>query len=396
MEDVMASVLVVRAGNVASSRHVVTLMNFLAASGFKVMAVTLEGGSEPVPGLSAGIEVEGLGCSRGSGFGKIVSRGTAAMRLNRALRARRVDVLYVIDSWTLPVVWLATGGRMRWRGSKLVYHTYDWLEPSLHKGAHLRLEKTACRRADLVVNTDRSRARLQRTLYRLTRTPLWVQNAMPRATPPPVQDPLLRRELLGGQDRPNACIVVYPTAVWDEGSAQRLTFELIAAVAELPERYRLATFFREGSEYERCKALVASRRLDRRVTFLPVVPFDRLLLLLGSADVGAILYDDRVSSGYFMANADKLSLLIACGLPYVASDYPNLEAVTYKHGLGVCCDARDPSGLADAILQLVEGPVALSDRKSRVREVFEHELYFERDGEKLAVALRDMFEAHSV
>ena len=105
----MADVLVVRSGSVATARHVVTLMNFLSASGFKVAAVTLEGASEPVPGLSAGTEVEGLGCPRGFGVGTIVSRARAAIRLNQTLRARHADVLYVIDSWTLPVVWLAAG-----------------------------------------------------------------------------------------------------------------------------------------------------------------------------------------------------------------------------------------------------------------------------------------------
>jgi glycosyltransferase involved in cell wall biosynthesis len=121
--------------------------------------------------------------------------------------------------------------------------------------------------------------------------------------------------------------------------------------------------------------------------FLEPVPFSELLHYVAAADLGAILYDDCKSSGYFMCNADKLSLLIACGIPYVASDYPNLEAVTYRYGLGLCCDPHNPQALAKRIQELAEGNPGLAERKKHVRKVFEDELHFERHGEKLVRAL---------
>jgi hypothetical protein len=385
-------IVLIRATGLASSGGVITLANFLARGGFRLTVVCLEAASAAVPELSPGIELIGLESAAQRRLGKPWARVRAAVKLRGVLRNLDGDATYVVDSWTLPAVWLATGGKFRLGKAGLVYHTYDWLEPGLHPTISLRLERAACRAADLVVNSDRARARMQRTLYRLRETPLWVQNALPRSTPLPAMDRVLRRKLLRGNGASDACLLVYPTAVSNGESAQRLTFELINAFALLPERFHLATFFHEGAEHRRCLDLVASKRLQERVTFLPVVPLLQLIVYLGCADLGAILYDDCVSSGYFMASPDKLSLLAACGVPYVASDFPNLEAVTYRFGLGVCCDARDPVELARAIRELADGRVSLVERKAHVREVFERELYFEKHAGKLVEALRRVVE----
>jgi len=384
--------LLVRETGLAASHHVVTLANFLAGEGFKLTVVCLDSASPAASGLSPGIQLIGLGSAAQHQLGKAWTRIRVAVKLRGVLRNLGGDAAYVVDSWTLPAVWLATGGRFRLGKAGLVYHTYDWLEPGLHPAISLRLERAACRASDLVVNADRARARMQRTLYQLRKTPLWVQNALPRSTPMPGFNAVLRDELLGGSDTPQSCLLVYPTAISNEDSSQRLTFELISAFALLPKRFHLATFFDKGSEHHRCLDLVASKHLQERVTFLPVVPLPQLIRHLGCADIGAILYDDRVSSGYFMASPDKLSLLAACGVPYVASDFPNLEAVAYRLGLGVCCDARDPTDLARAIRELAEGPVPLAERKARARGVFERELHFEKHAQKLAEALRRVVE----
>ena len=72
------------------------------------------------------------------------------------------------------------------------HHTYDWLEPGLVAKLHQRLETRACRAADLVVNTDRSRARMKQTLYGLKTAPLWVQNCLSTTIPIPKPDEALR------------------------------------------------------------------------------------------------------------------------------------------------------------------------------------------------------------
>jgi len=313
-----------------------------------------------------------------------------AFRLRRHLRQQPFDLLYVLDSWTLPTLWLATAGKLRWPGAKLVYHTFDWLEPGLVAETHRRLEKKICQQADLVVNTDRSRARMQQAFYQLKTTPLWVQNCLSTTVPIPPPDEALRREMTGAENTAGLRVVIYPTIVSNAESSQRMTWELIQAFHQLPEHYRLVLFYREGSEYRRCLAACAEAGISHRVKFMEPMPYMKLLAYVASADLGAIFYDASVSSGYFMCNADKLSLLAACGLPFVASDQPGLESIVYRHGLGECCQPGDAAALAAAIRLIAEDPVPLAERKKQVRAAFLHHLNFEVHGQRLLAALEKL------
>jgi glycosyltransferase involved in cell wall biosynthesis len=383
-------VAMVRQTGITSMFNVITLANFLKENDFDVNITCIEPRNEGAPGLQGGIEVAYLGAGKGRGLSKSLCRFRGAVRLRRHLRSRQTDVLYVLDSWTLPTLWFAGFGDLRWHGNEFVYHTNDWLEPGIAPRLYLRLERTACRKADLVVNTDRARARMQRTLYGLAKTPLWVQNSLPASFPVPQPDLRLRQEMSVTLDPSLARIIIYPTVVSNADSAQRMTWELIRCMRFLPEKYCLVLFYRDGSEYQRCASASKEWGIAHRVRFMEPVPFLRLAAYVASADLGAVLYDDAQSSGYFMCNADKLSLLTACGLPYVASDQPNLEAVTYRHALGECCDPRNPEALAQCVRTIGDGDAQLALRKLKVRRAFLEFLSFESHGPKLVDGLRKL------
>lgn len=370
--------------------NVITLANCLRAGGYQVSITCIEPGVETIPGLDKDIAVTGLGVGQATGWRKLICRLQGALRLRRHLRQQSFDLLYVLDSWTLPTLWLATAGKLRWPGARLVYHTFDWLEPGLVAETHRRLEQKICRQADLVVNTDRSRARMQQAFYQLKTTPLWVQNCLSTTVPIPPPDEMLRREMTGSENTAGLRILIYPTIVANAESSQRMTWELIQAFRQLPEHYRLVLFYREGAEYRRCLNACADAGLSRRVKFLEPMPFLKLLNYVASADLGAVFYDDRQSSGYFMCNADKLSLLAACGIPFVASAQPNLESVVYRFGLGECCNPGDAAALAESIRLIAEGPVPLAERKQQVRAAFLRHLNFEVHGPRLLAALENL------
>jgi glycosyltransferase involved in cell wall biosynthesis len=381
---------IVRQTGIESNFNVITLANCLHEAGHSLEVVCVEPVTEPVIGLREGITVTGLGAGKGSGWRKLKCRLMGGLRLRRYLQRQIFDVLYVIDSWTLPTLWLATLGALRLPGAKLVYHTFDWLEPGLVAKTHRRLERKVCQRADLVVNTDRARARMQQMLYGLKTTPLWVQNCLSTAIPIPAPNETLRRELATTTDTSAIRIILYPTVVSNAESSQRMTWELIQAFRQLPNNYRLVLFYREGVEYRRCLAACAEAGVTERVKFLEPMPFLRLLDYVASADLGAIFYDDSRSSGYFMCNADKLSLLAACGVPFVASDQPNLESVTYRYGLGKCCDPKKSKCLAEAFVTIAEGDTPLPVWKQRTRQAFLEHLNFEIHGRRLLSALNEL------
>ena len=382
------SILFYRYGSIQNSRHIWTMINYLSDNGFKVSIVCGESDASPVDGLGTDVRIIGLDMLvRPNGImAKIKNLFIAGSRLRRVLREESFDLLYVIDSCSLPVLFLATIGTLRCCGRKLVYHTFDWLEPGLVNKIHCRLEKAVCSRADMVVNVDRSRARLQRTLYGLDQTPLSVPNYLSKGEDIPLRDNALREELLGTTDDGDKLLIIYPTTVSNQESSERMTFELISSLCFLPENYHLVIFYREGSEYQRCLKKVNKEGLQNQVRFMEPVPFKTLLAYLSCADLGAIFYDDKRSSGYFMCNADKMSLLVASGVPYIASDYPNLEALTYKYGLGECCDPRQPEKITLAIKTLTAS-IEFPDKKAHLRKVFDESMSFEAEAGRLVEAL---------
>jgi glycosyltransferase involved in cell wall biosynthesis len=369
-------VLVLRWSELGKSPHIVRLLNFLAQQGFDTQYVAVEAGKRPMS-LAESVEFLSLCREDASNCSKVVTLLRAALNFRRVVGRWHPDLIYVIDSWTVPVILLAGAGKPHRLARTLVYHTFDWLEPNLHLWIHRWYERHFCLIADLCVNVDRSRARLMQTLYGLERMPLWVPNFPLREELPPPRDESLRSALLGNGGR----ILVVCASV---ASPARLHRELIEAFTLLPDEYVLLTFRGSGKYALECQTLARSPRLAGRITMLDPVPYWELGRYLACADIGVVLNDWRQSSGYWMANSGRLADYLAASVPVVTSDVPNLEALVYKWNLGSCCNPYEPGAIAEAIRRVVEGPPGLTERRQLVRRAFQDELHFERRGRLLA------------
>jgi glycosyltransferase involved in cell wall biosynthesis len=380
--------LLLRWGSLERSPHVVTLANFLCREGCGVLVATMESGYRPA-NLSERVVLRTFGRGPATGIAKLFAPVRLAGEIRSLLRSQCPDVLWVIDSWTLPPVLLAMGGRPRRRGGVFVYHTFDWLDPMLNSPVHMWYEGYALRRADLAINVDRSRARLHQTIYGLKDLPLWIPN-YPSASPGAVASDGDLRRVLGGSDE--SVLVICPSLA----APQRLHLQLIEAFALLPARYRLLTFGAESEYFDTCCDHVRSEGLEGRVRWLPSMPYQELERYLAVADIGVILHDWQRSSGYWMANADRMAHCLRFGMPVVASNVPNMEALIYKWGLGACCDPYDPSDIARAIREVEEQPPGVDERRCNVQRAFKAELNFERRGRILMERLEHLCSQGSV
>ncbi len=372
-------IMVVRWTALDRSEHVRTIVEFLKESGFDVVFVSAvkscaeEKDASPEGSvLSLGLEV---GCSR---LSKLVAFPRLALRLRGLLRTVKPDIVYVIDSWTLPLLYISTFVKLHSNRWRFVYHTFDWLEPGLHGWWTVAAERHACRSAALVINVDRSRARLQRTLYRLAETPLELPNFRTLSYAVPRRDQSVMRALFNEYSE-EMTVLVCPTVAM----APRLTLQLIEGLAVLPERYRLVTFA-VASEYGKlCQRRAEALGLATRIRFLSPRSHREWLTVVANGDIGVIFHDVEESSGYWMANSDRLASFVACGIPVICMDVPNLEALVYRFSLGVCCDPRDPSAIAEAARSLTEGAPALGLRRIEIRKMFERHLNFDAVGQRL-------------
>jgi glycosyltransferase involved in cell wall biosynthesis len=373
--------LMLRAGG--WEQWVETVADFLGRNGFEVTVLVARAPRPTLSGPSSFAFAEEPNSPPNCAPGLWES----ARRLRRQLAKGCYDILYVVDSWSIPVLWLATAGALHWRRTALVYHTFEWIEPNVHGRAWCHLERRLCHRANLVVNIDRIRGRVQQFAYGLHATPLWLRNSLSRDYPVPPFDPEVRQQLLGRDPPPNSVALLCPSVA----DPERMGRELIRAVASLPHRFRLALIRGQGSYQEECERVAREAGAAERITFLSRMKFDEVMTCIASSDVGIVLHDPGSSSlGNYLANPMRLPMFAACGIPVVASDLPSVAQDVYQYGLGVCCDSRAPASIAAAIEQVTKSSLQQQSRRDGIVAVFRAELSFETRATELQGALTSL------
>jgi glycosyltransferase involved in cell wall biosynthesis len=376
-------IAMVRNGTLKQQHHLTTLCRFLFAHGIKVEFISLQAPADEVewfarevPGLSA----HHLGKWPDNKVGRIIIGG---MALRKQLGRLHFDILYIVDSWTLPYVAFATGGTMRWGKLPMVYHTFDMLVPNVAPPTYIALERHAARRSSLNINTDRSRAEVTKALFSLSKTPLSVPLRLLRNDPLPSFNKHLRDSLLPSQSDTETFLVINPTDL----SGERRGKEIIQAFATLPKEYHLITIDGVGSYRSECTDIIGKLGIQDRVHTLSPMSHDDLLKICACADVGLIFYDVGASLGNSLCHPSRLAYFLGLGLPVVATDVPVLEALVYRYSLGVCCTDTQPGSIAKAIQEVCGGSVPLPERKKRIRQAFERELHYERLATRIVDAL---------
>jgi glycosyltransferase involved in cell wall biosynthesis len=379
-------VALVRCGALRQQHHLLTLCGYLVSQGIQVDFFSLQAPESEVDwfaGKVPGVNTHYVGLWPGKGVGRFVMGG---LSLRRQLRKLKADILYVIDSWTLPYVAVATNGLMRWKKCPTVYHTFDMLVPNVASRLNIALERYTARRSSLNINTDQSRAQVVKALFGLPVAPLSVPLRLPRETTMPHRDAQLRTSLLNSRHAEEAVLVVNPTRL----TRERLGKEIIQAFAELPSNYHLVTVNGEGAYAQECEGSIQRSGLQERVHILSPMPHDDLLKICACADVGLIFHNAESSLGNYLCHPSRLAYYLALGLPVVATDVPVLAGVIYRYGLGECCNPFKPESIASALQKVCEEGAPLPDRKKNIRRAFESELYYERSAHIIVDALRNL------
>jgi len=366
-----------------------TVTHYLSNQGFEVTPFVFEVDSDRRIPLDSSLPIvhELVTPGKLGKIGIVIKWGT---KLRKHLAKGRFDILYVFDSWSIPTLCVATAGRLTPPTGKLVYHTFEWLDPRVHNQIHLRLEKMICRRADLVVNIDRTRGRLQQMLYSLPACLLWVRNSLSRDYPIPARSVERRAELLGRNPPSNSVLIFAPSIT----SQERLTLQLVQAAARMPDHYRVATIAGGDAYFNECVETAKSLGIAHRMVFLPTMPFRQLMEYVVCADIGVVLHDGSKSIGNYLASPMRLSVFAAAGVPFIVSDLPTLAGEVYRYRLGASCNEQDPASICNVLRELVEADTPMPVWKQRSRQTFEENLSFDIQGERLVNALVQLGEVN--
>jgi glycosyltransferase involved in cell wall biosynthesis len=290
------------------------------------------------------------------------------------------DCVYVQGAQQTPfALWLLLAGR-RFR---CIYHTQDYVGPG-QNWFYETSERLLARHADWVISNEVNRARFMASSYRLKRLPEVIRTALPRWWQVPGRDERYRQELL----RVNGLIDIDQPRLIAAGGAyreDRMSAQLVDALVHLPANYILVfTGMDLGSAGKRlCEQHMRRVGIEGRGVFLEAPDYAQLLKLLAACDVGMLLYPNNCI-GHFYQAPGRLTEYLRCGLPIVTSNFPGLEQLVLKYGLGEVADPYSPMSIAAAIRSVCDVSVGEFARlRLRLIELAQTELAYEAQAEQV-------------
>ena len=146
------------------------------------------------------------------------------------------------------------------------------------------------------------------------------------------------------QDRTNAFIYVGGL------SEQQGLFEMLAAFEHLPDDVTglLAGKFKQLQEQ------AEAHPGWQHVRHPGPLARDEVVAGLRDAQVGLVL--DHPISNYVEGYSTKMFEYMACGLPFIASDFPLWQRIVAEHDCGITVDPFDTDAVAKALNRLLENP----------------------------------------
>ena len=301
----------------------------------------------------------------------------------------RADVYHAHDLDTLPAA-AALAARF---GGRLVYDSHelfvDMLDPgpdaaalpyasrlkqTLTRNNYARLERRLIRRADAVITVGEAIAGELAARYGIPR-PAVVLNT------PPYQD--MRggsrdlRERLGLG--PDARLILFQGGVFP----RRGQIETVRSLTLLPETWRLVYLgFNLGTYQGPIRAEIARLGLAARVHLLDALPADQLLAATASADVGLLLLAGHtLQDRYAMPN--KLFEYLMAGLPFVASDWPEIGRVAQETGGGALIHSLTPEAIAAGIREILADPERYRTMRTAALDAAQRKYNWTRQAERL-------------
>lgn len=151
-------------------------------------------------------------------------------------------------------------------------------------------------------------------------------------------------------------------------NVNRGTEELIEAF--LPEygiRDALLLIIGDGNVMEQLREKVRDQHLEKRVRFLPKMPYEQLMQHTSNATIGVSL-DKPGSLNYLYSLPNKLFDYIMAGTPVLVSDLPELRRIVEKYQVGKISKNHDPSQIALCIKEMLNDPEQLSRWRSNCLE----------------------------
>lgn len=122
----------------------------------------------------------------------------------------------------------------------------------------------------------------------------------------------------------------------------------------------------------------ALRAAQNKVIIVPSVGTSELYEWIADADIGLLPYEDEDDINVRYCAPQKLFDYVACGIPFIGSRRPSIEAVSREVGCGVCIDMINADWLGAAIRALVSNRTLRSAMAARARRAYAEKYHYDR------------------
>ncbi len=112
-------------------------------------------------------------------------------------------------------------------------------------------------------------------------------------------------------------------------------------------------FIGGGDVWEKIKELTRLLHLERKVHFLPKMPYKKMMQYTRVSDLGVSL-DKPVSLNYKYSLPNKLFDYLAAGIPVLASPLVEVKKVVEGYDVGRCIESHEPAHIAEMIRSMLQ------------------------------------------
>nr|WP_303715908.1 glycosyltransferase family 4 protein [Methanoculleus marisnigri] len=131
--------------------------------------------------------------------------------------------------------------------------------------------------------------------------------------------------------------------------------ECISAMSKVTAKYPDLSLTLVGNVREDVGAIAARTDPRPEITLTGYLPYREMYETLCTGSVGLLVFQPDYYNAY-IGLPNKLFDYMLCGLPVVASDFPEIRKVVGGAECGVLVDPTDPDAIAEAIVYLLENP----------------------------------------
>ena len=158
--------------------------------------------------------------------------------------------------------------------------------------------------------------------------------------------------------------------------------EILSAMLEVKKSYPGIKLKIVGNIKIDIKNIIIEKNLTDNVIFTGFLPLEDMYREISKAKAGIIILKNEYYNSY-IGLPNKLFDYMLCGIPVIASDFPEIRRVVRKARCGILVNPTDIKEIAEAILYLLNNPEIARKMGLNGRMFIEREMNWEKIEEKL-------------